>query len=283
MRLKAVIISLICLSCPCAICYGQLNFAGVNGENGYAALRGAYVWNLDNGFTLSPYIGYYRSSDEEEDEGGSSSRYGLNTDYELNDFWSVGARAFWQPKALGYQNVGYFLHTHIIPFYRWSVFKNPRMGVQVGQTRYSSYVDKASLPLQDTFRQVETSSTLDAQSEVGPFILKAQWHKVIKYKNNVPHDVTFGWADVPFMTAVVQGFIKEASALHISYPTTKITPYAALARYRYVELSEPAVAVSAGLHLMVGQTKLSGGVEIFEPRREANRKTYFSMSAEVKF
>lgn len=170
------------------------------------------------------------------------------------------------------------------PFYRAWQFKNPVLKVTSGQTRYRTYVDKMGRDLADgSFSQIETAADAEASVEAGSWQLKAAWHKVIKYSSRQPQDVTFSWADIPFMTAVVQGFIKEAAAVRVSYQTEFLTPYVSLARYRYAELSDTAAAVAAGIHLHLWEMSLSGGIEVFEPRREANRKTYFSMSADIQF
>lgn len=284
MRFKNAFISLVLLICPCALCYGQLSFSGVNGERGYSALRGFYRADLDNGFIFTPHYEYYRQTDKEYDESGSISRYKLTGSYELNDDWTLTAAAFWQPTAVGYRAVGYRAGAQWKPFYRWGVLKNPVLGADVGQARYKTYVDKLGNSLPAAFHQVETSVSVGAGTELAAWDLKAAWQKVIQYKNGTfPPDVTFGWADIPFMTAVIQGFVKDAAALRVSYPTSFITPYAVLGRYNYAERKGTALAVSAGLRVNWGRTTLSGGVEVFEPRREANRKTYFSMSAEVDF
>ncbi len=284
MRLKTAFISLVLLICPCALCYGQLSFSGVNGERGYAAMRGMFKLDLDNGFVFTPQYGYYRMSDKEIDEAGSTSRYGLEGAYELNDDWTVFAEGFWQPQAVGYQAVGYGAGLRWKPFYRWGMLKNPLLTVKAEQTRYRTYVDKMGNDLTGgSFGQIETGASAQVSADAGAWNLKAAWHKVIKYSSRVPQDVTFSWADIPFMTAVVQGFVKEAAAVRVSYRTDFITPYASLARYRYAELSDTAAAVSAGLHVRLWEMTLSGGVEVFEPRRESNRRTYFSMSAEVEF
>lgn len=284
MRLKTAFISLILLICPCALCYGQLSFSGVNGERGYAALRGQYRLDLDNGFVFIPRYGYYRMTDKEIDEAGSTSRYGVEGSYEINDNWRMLAGGFWQPQAVGYQAVGYGAGAAWSPFYRWGELKNPVLTVYIGQTRYRTYVDKEGNDLPGgSFGEVETGVQTEAAADWGPWNLKAAWHKVIEYSSKPPQDITFSWANIPFMTAVVQGFVKEAAGLRVSYQTEFITPYASLVRYRYNELSDTAAAVSAGLHLHLGEMSLSGGVEVFEPRREDNRKTYFSMSAEVEF
>ena len=284
MWLKKALISLLLLICPCAFCYGQVSFSGVNGERGYVALRASYDWDLDNGFFLIPTYGYYRMSDKEIDESGSTSRYGLEGFYELSDSWLVGAEGFWQPKAVGYQAVGYSLQTRWIPFYRWGSFTNPYIGVQGGQIRYKSYVDEQGLPLATgPFSQVETFAQLEAGADLKNWQLNAVWHKVIKYKNQAPQEITFSWADVPFMTAVLQGFIEETAALRISYQTDLVTPYLAWARYRYASMDNPSGAVSAGVHLHLWEVSLSAGVEVFEPKRKETRKTFFSVSAEVKF
>lgn len=284
MRLKNALISLVLLICPCALCYGQLSFSGVNGERGYSAMRGYFRADLDNGFVLTPYYEYYRQTDKEYDESGSISRYKLAGSYELNDDWLLMASAFWQPTAAGYRAVGYSAGVQWKPFYRWGLLKNPLLGADFGQNRYKTYVDKMGNDLSSAFHQVETFALVQAQTELAAWDLKATWQKVIQYKNSrFPANVTFGWADIPFMTAVIQGFIKDAAAVRVSYRTSFITPYASVGRYNYAERKGTALAVSAGMRINWGRTSLSGGVEVFEPRREANRKTYFSMSAEVDF
>lgn len=283
MRLKNAFISLVLLICPCALCYGQLSFSGVNGERGYAAMRGFFRADLDNGFVFTPFFGYYRMTDKEYDEAGSNSRYGLAASYELNDDWTADASGFWQPRAAGYTAVGYTAGVSWKPFYRWGVLKNPLLLGRAGQTRYKTYVDAMGNGLLNSFHQVETFAGVEASGDLKNWRLKAAWEKVLQYNNrHQPQNVTFNWADIPFMTAVVQGFLKEAAALRVSYETDFITPYASLARYRYAEHSGTAAAVGAGMRVKWGATSLSGGVEVFEPRREANRKTYFSMSAEVE-
>ena len=261
MRLKTAFLSLVLLICPCALCYGQLSFSGVNGERGYAALRAYYRLDLDNGFVFTPMYGYYRMTDKEIDEAGSTSRYGLEVSYELNDAWHVLAEGFWQPQAVGYQAVGYAAGAGWIPFYRWGFFRNPLLNGYVGQTRYRTYVDKRGNDLPGgSFGEVETTAYVQASADAGNFNLKAAWQKVLEYSSQPPANVTFSWANIPFMTAVVQGFVKEAAALRISYRTPYITPYASLARYRYNELSDTAAAVSAGLHLHLGEIRRGGSV-----------------------
>ena len=249
MRLKTAFISLILLICPCALCYGQLSFSGVNGERGYAALRARYRLDLDNGFVFTPMYGYYRMTDKEIDEAGSTSRYGLEVSYELNDAWRVLAEGFWQPQAVGYQAVGYAAGLSWKPFYRWWIFKNPTLTAYAEQTRYRTYVDKQGNDLPSgAFGEVETGAHIEASADAGNWNMQAAWHKVIEYSSSPPHNLTFSWANIPFMTAVVQGFVKEAAAVRLSYRTEFITPYASLARYRYNELSDTAAAVSAGLY-----------------------------------
>ena len=78
-------------------------------------------------------------------------------------------------------------------------------------------------------------------------------------------------------------FVKETTGARISYPTRWITPYASWVRYKYAGKRDFAVAVSGGLALHFWDMDFRGGVEIFEPKREETRKTYFSMSVEAKF
>lgn len=280
---KALFLSICILVCPLAFCHGQLSFYGVNGEKGYAALRGTYTLDLDNGFIITPNYGYYRRSDKEEDEAGSTSRYGLTAEYWLNDDWAVGAGGRYIPLTLGFENTSWFAQGKWLPFYRYGVLKNPVLKLTVGQSYYHIYDDIYSAPLPDRFASTETNASFSAASDAGAFNVQVLYHKVIKYSSRPGKNVSSNWADIPFMTAVVQGFVQEAAAARLAYRTEYLTPYVSWSRYSYAEAGGVASAVSAGVNLHLGEVSLSGGVEVFEPRREANRKTYFSMSADMEF
>ena len=169
-----------------------------------------------------------------------------------------------------------------MPFYYVAGFKNPVLLAKFGQARYRTYVNTQGKDLPyGAFRQVGTTAQVEAETDVGLFRLQGTWQKVIKYSSRVPNDVTFSWADVPYMTAVIQGFLKDAYAVRVSYPASFITPYASLVRYHYDQRRTVANAVSAGVHVQLWGVDVSGGVEVFEPRREEHRKTFFSLSMEV--
>ena len=48
------LLTLVLLVCPWVYSYGQLHFASVHGERGYAAMRGVGRLDLDNGLILTP-------------------------------------------------------------------------------------------------------------------------------------------------------------------------------------------------------------------------------------
>ena len=282
MRLQTALVSLFLLLCPCALCYGQLRFASVGGEKGYSAMRASYEANLDNGWILTPKYGYYRMSDKEIDEAGSTSRFELQVRYELSDSFDVLGEIGLQPQALGYEAVMYQAGVRWLPFYYFAGIKNPVLLIKGGQERYRTYVNAEGKDLPyGAFRQVGTRGQIEAQADVGFLHLQGTWQKVIKYNSRVPEDVTFSWADVPYMTAVIQGFLKDAYALHISYPSRYLTPYVSWARYHYDQRRAVASALSAGVHIRLWDVEVSGGIEVFEPRREENRKTYFSLSVDL--
>lgn len=281
MRLKTALVSLL-LICPCAYSYGQLRFSSVGGEQGYSAMRAVYEADLDNGWVLVPRYGYYRMSDKEVDEKGSTSRYGAQVRYELTDDWAALAQADWQPSAVGYRGVVYQLGTRWKPFYYWKGLKEPSVSFWAGQERSRSYVDVNGADLPDgPFRQVATTALGEIAVHAGPFDLQAAWQKVIKYKSHVPRNVTFSWAEIPYMTAVLQGYIKDCWAVRASYPARVISPYASWAYYHYDRRNQVAAAVSAGLLVKLWDAQITGGVEVFEPRREERKKTYFSLSVDV--
>ncbi len=284
MQLKTAFLSFILLICPCALCYGQLSFLGVNGERGYSAMRGRYIWDLDNNFIFIPSYEFYRPSDDPDiEETGTTHRYGLRASYDFSDAWRGYAHVFCQPMAVGNQATQYYAGAVWRPFYRFGIVTDPFLEARFGQAHYRVKVDATGSPLADTYYQREINAQLRAGTNIGPWNLKTAWHKVIQYSRPIEPGISFSWADIPFMTAVVQGFLREAAAVQVSFPSRFLTPYATAVRYRYAESSRPAAAVSAGLQLKWEQVSFSSGVEVFEPRREENRKTFFSMSVEIDF
>ena len=277
------LLTLVLLVCPWVYSYGQLHFASVHGERGYAAMRGVFRLDLDNGLILTPSGGYYRMSDSEEDKNGATAKAALLAEYELTDNFRLAAGASYIPKRLGFQNVGYGIGGRYTLCYRCGIFKYPYIGVRVGQVRYRVDSDIRGAALESRFKTVSTGASVLAGGEMGRFLLQTQYDKVIKYNNKPPHDITSNWTEIPFITAVVQGFVSDTLAARLAYRTRWVTPYAVYARYRYLVRGDRAIAVAAGLALHVGLTTLTGGVEIFEPNREANRKTYFSLSASTEF
>ena len=282
MRLKIALVSLLLL-CPYALCYGQLRFASVGGESGYSAMRAQYTADLDNNWILIPQYGYYRMSDKDPDEPGSTSRYGLEARYELTDTWSLLANTTLQPQSLGYEGIIYQGGFIWKPFYYWAGLKHPVLTARFGQSRSRSYVDNQGRNLEGgPFRQVGTHAELETSVDIkNRWNLQATWQKVIKYSSRVPANVTFSWAEVPYMTAVLQGYIKDSLGTRISYQTDFITPYVSFVRYHYDIHRAVANAVSAGLHIKLWDAEVTGGIEIFEPRREENRRTYFSLSVDI--
>lgn len=281
-RFKAVFL-LVLLICPCALCYGQLNFAGVNGEKGYAALRGSFALDLDNGFTLMPGVGYYRMSDKEEDESGATTKFAFGARYAFNDNLTVFADGYYIPRRLGFENIAYGAGAKYTVCYRCAGLKYPYVTVRAGQSFYdiNAYADGSDYP--GRFKTSATAAALEAGSEIGRFFVQARYDKVIEYNNRPPSDIASNWTEIPFMTAVVQGFVRDIAAARVAYRTPWITPYAVYARYKYLAYSDYTVSVAGGLALHWGRTTISGGVEVFEQNREDNRKTYFSMSASTEF
>ena len=284
MQLKTAFLSLILLICPWALCYGQLSFLGVNGERGYSAMRGTYRWDLDNNFVFTPSYEFYRMSDDKTmEETGATHRYGLKGLYDFSDAWSAYGQFYWQPKAVGSRALSGYGGMIWHPFYRTAWLKNPFLEARLGTVHYKTQVDRNGMPLSHPFDETELNLMLRTGGEVGPWDLKASWYKVLQYKDPVPPTVSFNWADIPFMTAVVQGFLQNAAAVHISYPSRLVTPFVSAVRYEYATSQRPATAVGAGLNVRYERMAFAGGVEVFEPRREENRKTFFSVLVEVDF
>lgn len=281
-RFKAVLL-LVLMVCPLACCYGQLHFATVNGDNGYAAMRGNYKLDLDNGFILIPTVGYYRMSDREEDESGATTKFALNVQYELTDNLLLSAGAEYIPERLGFQEVAYGVGAKYTLCYHCGIFTNPYVKANVGQARYRIDSYATGAPLGYVFRTTANAAALEAGSELGRFFAQVRYDKVIKYSDKPNEDVASNWTEIPFMTAVVQGFVRDIAAARVAYRTKRITPYVVYSRYKYLLGSDYTVSVAGGLALTVKETTLTGGVEIFEQNHKDQRKTYFSLSASTKF
>ena len=283
MRVITAFVYLVLLICPCALCYGQVSFSSVNGERGYAALRGSFVMPLDNGLTLIPSGGYYRITDSEEDETGAGGKMALEGQYEIGNPLLLRAGGSYIPRRLGFEATEYYLGAQYALCYRCGVLKNPYAGLTVGQTFYdlTAYADGTSYG--GHFHTSAVRTGIEAGSEVGKFFVQARYDKVIKYSHRPPENIVSNWTEIPFMTAIVQGFIRDVSAVKLSYRTRWIAPYAVYARYKYTTRSKDTISVAGGISIHWGQSTLSGGVEIFEQNREENRKTYFSMAASTEF
>ena len=282
LRLK-LLLTLVLVICPWVVSYGQLHFAGVNGERGYAALRGSYRLDLDNGFIITPAVGYYRRSDKEEDEPGATTKFALSVAYELADGLLADVMGAYIPRRLGFENWMYGAGLTYTLCYRCGPFKYPYLHGRVGQSFYDVRDDASGRPLPGRFTTAATAASLELGSELGAFFFQARYDKVIKYTNKPPQGVTSNWTEIPYMTAVVQGFISDMVAARVAYRTRWITPYAVYSRYKYLEASEYTVSIAGGLALHVGPGTISGGVEIFEQNRQDHRKTYFFMSASTEF
>ena len=281
-RLK-IILTFVLLVCPWVVSYGQLHFAGVNGERGYAALRGSYRLDLDNGFILTPAVGYYRMSDKEEDEAGATTKFALSAAYEITDNLVADVVGAYIPRRLGFENWIYGAGLTYTLCYRCGPLKNPYIRAQGGQALYDITDDRTGQALPSRFKTTATAASLEAGSELGKFWFQARYDKVIKYTHKPPQGVTSNWTEIPYMTAVVQGFISDMAAARVAYRTRWISPYAVYARYKYLEYSDYTISVAGGLALHLGQATISGGVEIFEQNRQDHRKTYFFMSASTEF
>ena len=281
-RFKAVLL-LVLMVCPLACCYGQLHFATVNGDRGYAAMRGNYKLDLDNGFILVPTVGYYRMSDREEDESGATTKFALNVQYELTDNLLLAMGAEYIPERLGFQEVAYGVGAKYTLCYHCGVFQHPYVKLNVGQARYRIDSYATGLPLGYVFKTTANAVALEAGTELGRFFVQARYDKVIKYSDKPNEDVASNWTEIPFMTAVVQGFVRDIAATRVAYRTKWITPYVVYSRYKYLLGSDYTVSVAGGLALTVKETTLTGGVEIFEQNHKDQRKTYFSLSASTKF
>ena len=284
MRFISALVYLVLLICPCALCYGQVSFSSVSGERGYAALRGNYVWDLDNGFILIPSGGYYRISDKEEDEeSGTTGKMALETRYEVNDDLSLLTGLEYIPRRMGFQATGYYGGVKYNLCYRCGIFKNPYIVAAGGQTFYDLTAYADGTPYGDHFYSTATQAGSEIGSELGKFFFQARYDKVIKYNHKPPENIVSNWTEIPYMTAIVQGFVRDTVAARLSFRTRFIVPYAVYARYKYMTHSHDTIALAAGVAVHWGQSTLSGGVEFFEQNQSQNRKTYFSMSASTEF
>ncbi len=281
MRWFLALIHLILLICPCALCYGQTSFSSVSGEGGYAAMKGSVKLDLDNGFILMPYGGYYRPSDMEGADQYATGKAGLQVSYDVNDVSQILVRADYIPKRAGFERTNYAVGARAELCYHCGIFTHSYIQVSAGQSFYkitpyeSIYKDK--LQTRSSIIQIETGTN------IGKFTLQASYEKVLKYTHRPTLQTESYWAEIPFMTAIIQGFVEGVGAAKLSYHTRWITPYGICARYKYTTDGAYVTAWGAGLSLHWGKTTLSGGVENFESDSESDRQNYFSFSASMEF
>ena len=283
MRVVKAVILLILLTCPWTLCRGQVSFSSVGGERGYAAMRGHAKLDLDNGFVLLPSVGYYRRSDSDEDQEEASMKVAFSTRYEITDNFSIVGGASYVPRRMGFKSVSYGLGGHYELCYRCLGLKKPFIEGTIGQRRYNiqAYSNGSYRP--NAFKTFSTAASMMTGAEWKNFFLQARYDKVIKYSDNPPQGVDSNWTDIPFMTAVVRGFVRDVAAARLSYRTPWVTPYAVYARYKYLDNSDYTVSVAGGVSVRWDRSTISGGVEVFEQNHRASRKTYFSLEASTEF
>lgn len=283
MRFWTRLLSVILLVCPCALCYGQTSFSSVNGEGGYASLRGSYTWKSDGGLILIPAVGYYRPSDHEEDEVRSITKVALESAYEIGNDWTVFGGGYFIARRMGYQSVGYYAGGKYNLCYYCGWLKNPYIKMWAGQNFYdiTMYANQTEYP--GGFTSNAPFISAEAGSELYKFFLQARYDKVIKYSHRPPANIAATWTEIPFMTAVMNGFVSDIVAAKATYRTRWITPYVVYARYTYLTDHKHMGALAGGLALRIGSTVLSGGIEVFEPKQTDKRRSYFSVSASSEF
>ena len=283
MRWIVALLYIVLLICPCASCYGQTSFSSVSGRGGYAAMKGFFVWPLDNGLTLVPFGGFYRPSDREQDEAYAMGKAGVEARYEVGDALQLFANGDYVPQRAGFERISYQVGASYQLCYHCGFFKTPYLQISSGQVFYhlTQYASGHEYP--NGFWTNSPLAIAEAGTGIWKLELQLRYEKLIKYTHRPPADIASYWTDIPFMTAIVQGFVSDISAGKVSCPTRFITPYGVWAQYRYLTDGRYMTAWAAGVSLRWGRTTLSGGVENFESRLDAARKNYFSFSASTEF
>ena len=214
---------------------------------------------------------------------GAAGKAALDVAYALSDYVTASVGGYYIPRRFGFESQGYRGQLKTFLCYHCGWLKNPYVQIGAEQRFYdiTAYADGRSYG--GHFHTQAPVVTAEVGSELGKFFIQARYDKVIKYSHRPPAGIASSWTEIPFMTAIVQGFVRDVAAARVEYRTHWITPYAVYARYKYMEYSDYTVSVAGGLSLHWGRSTFSGGVEIFEQNRERNRKTYFSMSASTTF
>ena len=244
MRFLSKLLLLVLLICPCAYCYGQTSFSSVNGEGGYAAMKGSLIWGLDNGITLVPFGGYYQPSDKEEAEQYATGKAGLQIYYDVRDESQLFVSADYIPQRAGFERISYLLGFKTELCYHCGIFTHAYMQLGAGQVFYriTPYANIYARGL----RTQTPLAFLEAGTDIGKFKLQAHYEKLIKYTHRPPEDIFSYWTEIPFMTAVVQGFVRDTAVAKISYRTKWVTPYGVCARYKYMTEGKYLTAWGAG-------------------------------------
>lgn len=281
MRFITKLLTLVLLICPCAYCCGQTSFSSVNGEGGYAAMKGEIIWGLDNGVTVIPFGGYYRPSDKEEAEQYATGKAGLRVDYDVGDTSQVFVSGDYIPQRAGFERISYLAGFKTELCYHCGIFTNAYLQLAAGQVFYRITAYENVYP--HGLKTESPVAVLQAGTGLSKFKLQVRYEKLIKYTHRPPEEIVSYWTEIPFMTAVVKGFVSDVAAASLVYRTKWIEPYGALARYQYITDGKYMTAWAAGLSLHWGKTILSGGIENFESAMDASRKNYFSFSASMEF
>lgn len=283
MRLLPVLLNLLLLICPCALCYGQFSFSSITGKGGYAAMKGYTHLFLDNGITIVPSGGYYRPSDSEEDEQLAMGKAGMQLRYDAGNKTTLFIKGDFVPRHAGFQRFSYQVGLDYQICYHCGVFKNLQVRASAGQVFYdiTRYVNGNSYP--GGFYTQTPLVIGYASTEIGKMLLQVQYEKLIKYSHRPAADIASKWTDIPFMTAVVQGFVSDVAVSKVSYRTRWLSPYAVYARYKYIVEGKHMDAWGAGMALHWNTTTVSGGIESFESSWENARRNYFSLSASTEF
>lgn len=275
--MKKLILSLLLLICPIAVCLGQISVSGVTGSDGYSVLRSSLQTDVFfiPGLSITPGYSVYQ-----RDEMKSMSEYSLGANFDLPiiDLVEVGASGGYIPRANDYSSYFYDINASVNAetlFFRLLPTDELRVGGGVKKTFHSFY--------DPSYKVDETDVYGFISQQTGGFDSSVNFTKAISYSKDLNNTVP-PWMDVKNFTAVYSGYLDYSLGLNAGYTYKFIRPYAS---YNFLKTKNTDFSTDnarAGIILKVFVIDFNAAVEWFNfTRNTAERKSFFSLSAGMKF
>lgn len=275
--MKKLILSLLLLICPLAICLGQVSVSGVTGSDGYSVLRSSLQTDVlfIPGLSITPGYSVYQRNGMK-----SMSQYSLGANFNVPiiDILEVGASGGYIPRANDYSSYFYDINASVNAetlFFRLLPTDELRVGGGVKNTYHSFY--------DPSYKIDETDAYGFISQQTGGFDTSVNFTKAISYSKDL-NGTNPPWMDVKNFTAVYSGYLDYSLGVNAGYTYKFIRPYAS---YNFLKTKNTDFSTDnarAGVIIKVLVVDFNAAVEWFNfTRNTAERKSFFSLTAGVKF